>query len=208
SLLADSGWASGIAAGSQAQQVKKNLQLPESEAHLPELRGLVLRALNRSSLLISAALPYKILPPNFNCYTPDFPTYGLHTDSTLRPLPDGSWLRTDISATLFLSDPNDYEGGELLIEDTYGEQRIKQSAGSMVVYPSGSIHKVTAVTAGARYACYMFMQSLVKDTEQRRQLFDMDNSLISLRQRYGELDEDLIRLTGLYNNLLRRWSEC
>ena len=206
--LAGATWATGVSAGVQARMVKDNQQLPDDSPLLPELRAIVLRALNRSSLLLTAALPYKILPPNFNRYTPEFPSYGLHTDSTLRPLPDGSWLRTDVSATLFLSDPGEYDGGELTIEDIYGRHQVKLQAGSLVVYPSGSIHEVTPVTRGERLACYMFMQSLVKDTESRRLLFEMDMALISLRHRYGNDDVDLVRLTGLYNNLLRRWSEC
>ena len=201
-------WSSGISAGSQAKQVKNNEQVPESDPQLSDLRTIVMRALNRSEQLITAVLPFKILPPNFNRYTPEHSHYGLHTDSSLRPLPDGTYLRTDVSATLFLSDPEDYEGGELRIDDTYGEQRIKLPAGSMVAYPSGSIHEVTPVTSGRRLGCYMFMQSLVKDTENRRHLHEMDLALMALRNRHGENDPHLVRLTGLYNNLVRRWSEC
>lgn len=201
-------WAQGVSAGPQALRVKHNQQLPESSPILPALRTTVMRALNRSSLLLTAALPYKILPPNFNRYTGEANAYGLHTDSTLRPLPDGSYLRTDISATLFLSAPEEYDGGELIIEDTYGRQSIKLAAGSLVVYPSGSIHEVRPVTRGERLACYMFMQSLVRSAEDRRLLYDMDMALIALRRKYGEDDADVVRLTGLYNNLLQRWSDC
>ena len=201
-------WSTGLSAGPQALLVKENQQLPEVFVGLPDLRRVVMRALNHSPLLLSAALPNKVLPPNFNRYTPEHCQYGWHTDSTLRYLPDGSALRTDISATLFLSDPASYDGGELHIEDTHGSQRIKLAAGSLVIYPSGSIHKVTPVTRGERLACYLFMQSVVKDTECRRQLHEMDMALMDLRQRCGETDPALVRLTGLYNNLLRRWSEC
>ncbi|MCZ8014563.1 MAG: Fe2+-dependent dioxygenase [Limnobacter sp.] len=207
-LLARADWATGQSAGSQARLAKNNLQIPEGSELLRDLRVLVMRALNKSSRLISAALPYKILPPNFNRYTGSTNSYGLHTDSTLRYLPDGSALRTDISATLFLSNPGDYDGGELVVEDTYGEHRVKLNAGSLVVYPSGSMHAVAPVTRGERLACYMFMQSMVKDVECRRMLFQMDESLIKLRQEYGEANPELIRLTGLYNNLLRRWTDC
>ncbi|MDZ7751123.1 MAG: Fe2+-dependent dioxygenase [Gammaproteobacteria bacterium] len=206
--LREANWSQGISAGPQARLAKQNQQLAEDSPVLPELRATVMRALNRSTLLITAALPYKILPPNFNRYTGATNRYGLHTDSTLRPLPDGSYLRTDVSATLFLSEPEDYAGGELSIEDTYGTHRVKLSAGSLVVYPSGSIHEVTAVTGGERLACYMFMQSLVKDTENRRHLFEMDMALMALREQYGDDEAHLVRLTGLYNNLVRRWSEC
>lgn len=200
-------WAAGLSAGPQAALVKKNLQLPEDAPQLRALRLTVMRALNRSQLLLSAALPNKILPPNFNRYCADTNHYGPHADNTLRNLPDGSWLRTDVSATLFLSAPHEYEGGELTIEDFYGEHRIKLAAGSLVLYPSGSIHAVSPVTRGERLACYFFLQSLVKDTECRRHLFEMDMALLALRQRLGDGDPQLVRLTALYNNLLRRWSE-
>ncbi len=207
-LLMQADWASGQSAGTQARLAKNNLQIPEGSEVLRELRVLVMRALNRSSRLISAALPYKILPPNFNRYSGETNHYGLHTDSTVRYLPDGSALRTDISATLFLTNPEDYDGGELAIEDTYGTHSVKLAAGSLVVYPSGSMHQVNPVTRGERLACYMFMQSMVKDLECRRLLFQMDESLIQLRTQYGEGHPELVRLTGLYNNLLRKWTEC
>lgn len=207
-LLARAPWADGLSAGPQALQAKRNLQVPEEASQLREMRLTVMRALNRSPLVLSAALPLKILPPNFNRYTTDHPSYGWHTDSTMRWLPDGSGLRTDVSATLFVSDPDEYDGGELAIEDTYGEQQIKLPSGYLVLYPSGSIHEVRPVTRGERLACYLFMQSVVKNTECRRHLYQMDLALIGLRSRVGESDPDVIRLTGLYNNLLRRWSEC
>ncbi|MEX0707334.1 MAG: Fe2+-dependent dioxygenase [Woeseia sp.] len=206
--LREARWSRSISAGPQAKLAKHNEQLPDDSQVLPELRAIVMRALNRSSLLITAALPYKILPPNFNRYTGAHNHYGPHVDNTLRPLPDGSYLRTDVSATLFLSAPDEYDGGELSIEDTFGTHNVKLNAGSLVVYPSGSIHEVRPVTRGERLACYMFIQSLVKDVESRRHLFDTDMALMSLRERYGDDDADLIRLTGLYQNLLRRWSEC
>jgi PKHD-type hydroxylase len=206
--LRDAPWSGGISAGPQARAVKHNQQVPESAPALAGMRTTVMRALNRSTLLLTAALPFKILPPNFNRYTGETNAYGLHVDSSMRPLPDGSYLRTDLSATLFLSDPDEYDGGELSIEDTFGRQLVKLKAGSLVVYPSGSVHEVRPVTRGERLACYLFMQSLVKDTESRRMLFEMDMALIALRRRHGEEDADLVRLTGLYNNLLRRWSEC
>ncbi|MDM4771891.1 Fe2+-dependent dioxygenase [Solimonas sp. SE-A11] len=206
--LVGAGWATGVSAGPQAVLVKNNEQLPESTPALRELRVLVMRALNRSPELLSAALPNKILPPDFNRYAGGSNAYGMHADATLRSLPDGSWLRTDISATLFLSDPADYDGGELCIEDTYGEQQIKLPAGSLVTYPSGSIHQVRPVTRGERLACYFFMQSVIKSAERRRQLYDMDCALRRLRGRLGEAEPELVRLTALYNNLIREWAEC
>ena len=201
-------WARGISAGPQARQVKKNLQIPESSEVLRELRVLVMRALNRTPELMSAVMPFKIIPPNFNRYTVEDSHYGQHIDSTLRSLPDGSYLRTDVSATLFLSDPSEYEGGELKITDTFGEQTIKLPAGSLVTYPSGTLHEVTPVTQGERLGCYMFMQSLIRDTEQRRLLYEMDNALRALRAAQGESNKELVALTGTYNNLVRMWSEC
>ncbi|MDX5336693.1 MAG: Fe2+-dependent dioxygenase [Marinobacter sp.] len=201
-------WERGISAGPQARLVKKNLQIPETSEVLRDLRVMVMRALNRTPEVMSAVLPFKIIPPNFNRYTVEDSHYGKHIDSTLRPLPDGSYLRTDVSATLFLSDPDEYEGGELKISDTYGEQSIKLPAGSLITYPSGSVHEVSPVTRGERLGCYMFMQSLVRDTEKRRLLYEMDNSLRRLRAAQGEGHSDLVQLTGTYNNLIRMWSEC
>jgi PKHD-type hydroxylase len=205
--LAGMPWAAGQSAGSVAAEVKHNLQVPEGAPGLQELRVTVMRALNRSPLLISAALPNKILPPNFNRYGGQSNSYGWHFDNTLRNLPDGSWLRTDISGTLFLSDPAEYDGGELQIEDTYGAPALKLPAGSLVLYPSGSIHRVSPVTRGERLACYFFMQSLVKDAAQRKALHEADLALISLRAKLGVADPDVLRLTALYNNLLRAWAE-
>jgi PKHD-type hydroxylase len=207
-LAAQAPWASGESAGPQARLAKHNLQVPQDAEELREMRGTVMRALNRNPLLLSAALPLKVLPPNFNRYTPEHSHYGWHTDSTLRWLPDGSCLRTDLSATLFLSTPGDYDGGELQVEDTYGTQQVRLEAGSVVLYPSGSIHEVRPVTRGERLACYLFIQSMVKDPGCRRHLYEMDLALRALRGKCGEDDPDVIRLTGSYNNLLRRWSEC
>jgi PKHD-type hydroxylase len=200
-------WRAGESAGPQATLVKHNLQIPEAYEGLREMRTLVLRALNRNHLLLSAALPLKFRPPNFNRYTPEHPNYGWHIDNTVRWLPDGSALRTDISATLFLSDPGDYEGGELVIREPLGTRSVKGAAGSLVFYPSGLLHEVRPVTRGERLASYMFMQSLVRDAEQRRLLHEMDLALIGLRKRLGEGDAELVTLTGTYHNLLRRWTD-
>jgi PKHD-type hydroxylase len=206
-LLAQSSWASGlITAGTQAAQAKQNQQLPEDAAHLPALRRLVLGALNRNALFFTAALPLKILPPFFNRYAGETNHYGYHTDNAMRHAPDGGFVRADISATLFLNDPEEYEGGLLTIEDTFGAHGIKLKAGSLVVYPSSSIHQVTPVTRGERLACFMFMQSMVRDPGQRRLLFDMDMALMDLRAQAGETGP-AVRLTGVYHNLLRRWAE-
>lgn len=208
SLLARSHWASGLqTAGVQAAKAKNNQQLPEDAEHLPALRRLVLTALNRNALFFTAALPLKILPPFFNRYGDETNYYGFHTDNAMRAMPDGSgYVRADVSATLFFSDPEEYEGGELTIEDTFGKHAVKLKAGSLVVYPSSSIHEVAAVTRGERLACFMFMQSMVRDPGERRLLFDMDMALLQLRETQGDSDA-VVRLTGCYHNLLRRWAD-
>lgn len=207
-LLARARWAhGGITAGTQSAQVKNNQQLPEDAEQLPALRRLVLGALNRNALFFTAALPRRIFPPLFNRYAGAANAFGNHVDNAMRPLPDGSdYVRTDVSATLFLAEPDDYDGGELVIEDTYGSQTVKPAAGSMVIYPSTSIHQVTPVTRGERVACFMWMQSMVRDTARRRLLYEMDMALLQLRQAHGDTDP-VIRLTGIYHNLLRSWAE-
>ena len=207
-LLAEASWSSGqITAGLQAAQAKNNEQLAEHCPQLPALRQLVLNALNRNALFFTAALPLKILPPFFNRYAGNSNSYGFHTDNAMRSLPDGSgYVRADVSATLFFSEPEEYEGGLLTSADTYGKHSVKLKAGSMVVYPSHSSHEVSPVTQGERLACFMFMQSMVRDAGERRLLFDMDMALLSLRQSQGE-SEPVVRLTGCYHNLLRRWAE-
>lgn len=208
-LLDRSAWSSGlITAGAQAAQVKNNEQLPEEAEHLPALRRLVLGALQRSPLFFTAALPLKILPPFFNRYAGQSNTYGFHTDNAMRLVPGqaGNYVRADVSATLFLNDPEDYDGGVLTIADTFGEQGVKLRAGSMVLYPSSSIHAVSPVTRGERIACFMFMQSMVRDAGKRRLLYDMDMALLKLRREVGETPP-VVELTGTYHNLLRRWAE-
>lgn len=207
SLLAQASWVDGrITAGSQAAQAKNNLQMAEDEQHLPALRRLVMQALSRNATFFAAALPLKILPPFFNRYAGSTNTYGAHVDGAMRQAPDGSYVRADLSATLFLSDPDSYEGGELQIEDTFGTHSIKLPAGSLVLYPSSSVHRVTPVTRGERVASFMFMQSMVRDDGQRRLLYEMDMALLQLRETVGETDA-VVKLTGTYHNLLRLWAD-
>jgi PKHD-type hydroxylase len=208
SLLSETRWVSGqVTAGTQATTVKNNQQIPEEAPQLVRLRQLVLTALNRNALFFTAALPLKILPPFFNRYTGDSNHYGFHTDNAMREMPDGSgYVRADVSATLFLSPPEDYDGGVLTVDDTFGRHGVKLKAGSMVVYPSSSIHEVTPVTRGERTACFMFMQSMVRDAGERRLLFDLDMALLSLREEHGET-APIVRITGAYHNLLRRWAD-
>ncbi len=207
-LLANVNWVDGrVTAGTQAAIVKNNQQLPESAPEIRALRQLVHMALGRNPLFFSTALPSRILPPFFNRYIGQTNHYGFHVDNAMRMMPDGSgYVRADVSATLFLSEPDEYEGGELMIEDTFGRHAFKLKAGSMVVYPSSSVHQVTPVTKGARVACFMFIQSMVRDAEKRRLLYDMDISLAQLRQTVGE-SEAVVHLTGVYHNLLRLWAE-
>ncbi|MBY0268007.1 MAG: Fe2+-dependent dioxygenase [Burkholderiales bacterium] len=208
-LLAGSRWTGGPhTAGLQAAQRKNNEQLPEDAEHLPALRRLVYEALNRSAVFFSAALPLRILPPFFNRYSGSTNTYGFHVDNAMRLAPggQGSYVRADISATLFLSDPADYDGGVLTVEDTFGNHGVKLDAGSLVLYPSSSVHAVTPVTRGERVSCFMFLQSMVRDPAQRRLLYDMDMALLQLRAGQGESDA-AVRLTSTYHNLLRMWAE-
>ena len=208
-LIARSNWANGrVTAGPQAAVVKNNEQLTEDAPLLPELRRIVLAAVSRSPLFFSAALPNRIVPPCFNRYAGSSNRYGEHIDNAMRARPDGSgYVRCDVSATLFLSDPDDYDGGELVIEDTFGRHEVKLPAGSLVLYPSSSVHQVQPVTRGERIGCFMFIQSLVRDAEQRRLLFDLDMELLALRQELGET-ASMVRLSGIYHNLLRRWGDA
>ncbi len=207
-LLAAAPWADGRStAGRQAAQVKNNEQLvPGSEPHR-QLQALVLQALERHPVFFSATLPKRVLPPLFNRYTGATNAYGSHVDQAVRYLPGGvQRVRTDISCTLFLSDPADYDGGELVIDTSFGEQRVKLAAGDLVVYPGTSVHRVEPVTRGARLAAFFWIESMVRGDEQRRLLYDMDMSLMALRTELGETDE-LVQLTGTYHNLLRMWAD-
>jgi len=206
-LLKQAQWIDGRnTAGAQAAQVKNNQQLAEQDPLLDQIRRIVLQALQRDPLFFSAALPDKILPPFVNRYVGATNHYGFHVDNAMRSMPDGSArVRADVSATLFLNDPDEYEGGELVVQDIFGDQRIKLKAGSIVIYPSSSVHAVTPVTRGERLASFMFIQSMVRDASHRRMLFDMDMALVRLRQQHGETPE-VVQLTGIYHNLLRQWA--
>ncbi len=206
-LLAAADWTDGrVTAGHQGRQVKDNSQLPEHSQTARELGDLVLAALERNALFISAALPAVVYPPMFNRYGPG-QHFGAHIDNAVRLLPgSGRKLRTDVSATLFLSEPDEYEGGELLIEDTYGTHAVKLPAGHMILYPSTSLHRVDPVRSGTRVASFFWTQSMVRDDAQRSLLFDMDSAIQHL-QRSGADADALVRLTGSYHNLLRMWTE-
>lgn len=207
-LLADAPWADGRpGAGVQAAQVKNNEQLAHDGAAATEIRAMVLRGLDRCPLFFSAALPKKVFPPRLNRYGGDNNHYGNHIDGAVRYMPEsGQRVRTDVSCTVFLNEPADYDGGELCIADTYGEQAIKLPAGHMVVYPGTSLHQVKSVTRGHRLACYFWVESMVRSDEQRRLLYELDMNLLGLRTRHGETDETT-GLTGTYHNLLRMWAD-
>ncbi|RJS25204.1 Fe2+-dependent dioxygenase [Corallococcus sp. H22C18031201] len=193
-------------AGHQSAQVKRNEQLPEGSREARELGDLVLAGLERSPLFISAVLPQRVFPPLFNRYGPGM-TFGSHVDNAIRPVPGTPLrVRTDVSATLFLSDPESYDGGELVVEDTYGDHSVKLPAGDLIIYPSSSLHHVTPVTRGVRLASFFWVQSLVRDVSQRALLFDLDTSIIQLNKEVPK-SPALVMLTGVYHNLLRQWSE-
>ena len=206
-ILAVAPWHDGRAtSGEQAARVKNNEQLPEGSEETRLLQELVLRGLERHEVFFSASLPRQVSPPLFNRYGGAANTFGNHVDSAVRFLRNGAGrVRTDISCTLFLSDPDEYDGGELVVEDTYGDKRVKLPAGDLVLYPGTSVHRVEPVTRGHRLACFFWIQSMVRSDEQRRLLFDMDTHLRRLRSGAGDADAAVVGLTGTYHNLLRMW---
>ena len=201
-------WQDGrTTAGSLAVKVKSNLQLPIDSPIAAQLGHLILDRLGRNPLFLSAALPLRVLPPRFNRYEGGG-TYGNHIDNALFVIPGTAIkVRTDVSTTVFFSDPEEYEGGELIVEDTYGHQSVKLAAGDAIVYPGTSLHRVNPVTRGTRYASFFWTQSLVKSDEQRRLLFDLDQSIQQLSLDHSD-HAKLSALSGTYHNLLRMWSEA
>ncbi|WP_394788117.1 Fe2+-dependent dioxygenase [Rhodoferax sp.] len=207
-LLVDAPWADGrSSAGSQARAVKNNEQLQHDCDAATQIRAMLLRGLDRNATFFSAALPKRVFTPRINRYQGGSNFYGDHVDNAIRFAPDtGLRVRTDISCTLFLTDPADYDGGELAIQDTAGTQRVKLPAGHLVLYAGTSVHQVEPVTRGARLACFFWIESMVRSAEQRRLLFDLDMALLRLRQQHGETAETTA-LTGTYHNLLRMWAD-
>ena len=200
-------WADGkITAGYQSAKAKHNLQLPEAHPLAKEIGTAMIERLWNNPRFMSAALPHKVFPPLVNCYR-EGGSFGFHIDNAVRQ-PRGSIerVRTDLSSTLFFSDPEDYDGGELEIQDTYGLQQVKLAAGDMVLYPGTSLHKVNPVTRGARYAAFFWTQSMIREDSQRTLLFEMDNAIQQLSADVPD-HPSLIQLTGTYHNLLRRWAE-
>jgi len=191
--------------GAQGAEVKQNQQLSDASPLKAELGKLVLVALQRNPLFFAATLSLKILPPRFNRYTGGG-EYGFHVDGAVMRLGNGEQLRSDVSCTLFLNEPDEYDGGELIVNDTYGEHEVKLPAGDLIVYPSSSLHRVRPVTRGARLASFFWAQSLVRDDSQRQLLFELDASIQALSQANADRNA-VLQLTGIYHNLLRRWAE-
>ncbi len=207
-LLSAAPWVDGRAtAGVQAAQVKNNEQLPSDCEATRAIQAMVMKGLDGSPVFFSAALPKKMFPPRINRYGGDSNFYGNHVDNAIRAVPNSPQrVRTDISCTVFLNDPDDYDGGELTIADTYGEQRVKLPAGHAVLYPGTSLHQVRPVTRGHRLACFFWIESLVRGDDQRRLLHELDMNLLRLREQHGETAETTA-LTGTYHNLLRMWAD-
>ena len=210
--LAAAEWVDGrVTAGYQAQEVKRNAQIPESSPVAKELGDMILAGLARSPRFMSAALPLRVFPPMFNSYAGG-QTFGTHVDTAIRQLvTTGQRIRTDLSATLFLTPPEEYDGGELIFEDSYGEKSVKLAAGDMVLYPATSLHRVEPVTRGNRVSSFFWMQSMIRQDAQRTLLFELDESIQRLaRSEHAASDEvkkSSVQLTGVYHNLLRQWAE-
>lgn len=206
-LLEAADWIDGgVTAGHLTRAAKHNLQLPEDADLARQLGDFILGVLGQSQEFMAAGLPNKIYPPMFNCYQAGG-EFDFHVDNAIRRVAGTPVkVRTDVSMTLFLSSPDEYEGGELVVQDTYGEQKIKCDAGDLILYPATSVHRVTPVTKGRRLAAFFWLQSLVRSDEQRRILYELDKSIQAISATTPETPE-LVRLTGIYHNLLRQWSE-
>ncbi len=206
-VLDQAEWVDGrVTAGHQSARAKRNLQLPEDHPVARQLGDVILAALQRNSLFISAALPLRVFPPLFNRYEGGG-SFGSHVDNAIRQVTGTPLrIRTDLSATLFLAAPEEYDGGELLVEDTYGVHSVKLPAGHLVLYPSTSLHSVRPVTRGARIAAFFWIQSMIRDDGERTLLFDLDNAIQRVNQDNPEHPAS-VQLTGVYHNLLRRWAD-
>jgi len=210
--LATAEWVDGrVTAGYQAQEVKRNAQLPENSPVAKELGEMVLARLARSPLFMAAALPLRVFPPMFNSYAGG-QTFGTHVDTAIRQLATtGQRIRTDLSATLFLTAPEDYDGGELIVEDSYGEKSVKLAAGDLVLYPATSLHRVEPVTRGNRVSSFFWIQSMIRQDAHRTLLFELDQSIQRLaaseHAQAADVKQSSVQLTGVYHNLLRQWAE-
>lgn len=210
-LLGSAEWVDGrVTAGHQSAQAKNNQQIPEGHPAARELGALIVQALGKNLLFLSAALPLHIFPPLFNRYGGG-QSFGTHVDNSIRQIPGTPHrIRTDLSATLFFAEPEDYDGGELVIEDTYGVKNVKLPAGHMILYPSTSLHHVKPVTRGARVCSFFWMQSMIRDDGKRSLLFDLDQGIQRLSRDlpdHASASQSAVQLTGVYHNLLRQWAE-
>nr|WP_217484775.1 Fe2+-dependent dioxygenase [Acinetobacter seifertii] len=201
-------WVNGkVTAGTLSATVKRNQQLPEDHPLTHHLSNIILEALGTHPLFLSAAIPLDIIPPLFNRYE-NQESFGFHVDNSIRRIRGtNERLRTDLSCTLFLSEPEEYEGGDLVVEDTYGYHEVKLPAGDMILYPSTSLHEVTAITSGCRIASFFWVQSMVRDDAERHMLFNLDQTVQNLRMQLGDNHSEVIKLTNLYHNLMRKWAE-
>ena len=206
-LLDAADWIDGrVTAGHQSAQAKDNVQIPEGHPAAREVGDMILKALQQNALFVTAALPLHVFPPLFNRYSGG-QSFGSHVDNAIRTVPGTAHrIRTDLSCTLFFSQPDEYEGGELMIEDTYGVHGVKLPAGSMVLYPSTSLHHVRPVTRGARVSSFFWLQSMVRDDGERTLLFDLDGAIRNLNQTVPQ-HAAAVQLTGVYHNLLRKWAD-
>lgn len=207
-IMKQADWQDGLAtAGALSAQVKQNRQLPIGSEPARLLGNIVLTALSANPLFLSAALPLRILPPMFNRYAGG-EYFGVHVDNAIRTIPQsGTQIRTDLSMTLFFSEPEEYEGGELHVETQFGSNTVKLEAGSMVLYPATSLHQVTPVTAGERLSSFFWLQSMIRDEQCRTMLFDLDQTIQSLAGERGLQDPACVKLSGIYHNLIRQWAE-
>ena len=208
-IIGGAEWVDGnITSGVQSALAKDNSQLPEDSAAAREAGGIILAALGRSPLFVAGALPLKVFPPLFNSYEGG-EAFGTHIDNAVRIQRGTEFrIRSDLSATLFLSDPDDYDGGELQVEGLFGVQSVKLPAGDMLLYPASSLHRVTPVTRGRRLASFFWIQSMVREDSARTTLFDLDSAIQALAADRGQDDPAIVRLTGVYHNLLRRWADA
>jgi PKHD-type hydroxylase len=206
-VMQKAAWVDGrVTAGHQSERVKNNLQLPETAPEARELGDMVLAALGRNNLFVSAVLPKQVFPPLFNRYDVGM-TFGAHVDNAIRGyLNTPLQVRTDVSATLLISAPEDYDGGELVVNDTYGQHAAKLPAGDMVIYPGTSLHHVMPITRGSRIASFFWIQSMIRDVTKRSLLFDLDMAIVKLNRDHPA-HASIVELTSVYHNLLRQWSE-
>jgi PKHD-type hydroxylase len=208
-ILARATWEPGReSAGTQAASLKNNSQLSHQSEEMRAIRAIMVKALDRHATFFSATLPKRVFPPRVNRYEGDANAFGAHVDNAIRFTPDtGVRMRTDISCTLFLNDPESYEGGELVFREGYGTQAVKLSAGDAIIYPGTTVHEVKPVTRGARIACFFWIESMIREQDRRNLLFDLDRTIMRLRNVSGD-NEETVALTGTYHNLLRMWADA